>query len=223
MGKNAIALFYCSDGFNPFHHIISQGSYSIWAQSSLILNLPHQLRSKTGTTLLLGLISGPRAPKKLNKYNEVIVNELVQLKEGLATSCSHCTVDGIHSSMLDNTSYPGGRRFLDINNPLRQDTTFPSGATEDEVVIKRSTEDEKAEARYLDRLLLEKDSKGDITTAEDMQAAIMSGSGVYGCECAVVSVDNTKQTMFHHKRKGVNYISNLQFEKNTLFIGKHTT
>lgn len=28
---------------------------------------------------------GPRAPKKLNKYNEVIVNELVQLKEGLAT------------------------------------------------------------------------------------------------------------------------------------------
>ncbi|VDI61340.1 Hypothetical predicted protein [Mytilus galloprovincialis] len=141
MGKNAIALFYCSDGFNPFHHIISQGSYSIWAQSSLILNLPHQLRSKTGTTLLLGLISGPRAPKKLNKYNEVIVNELVQLKEGLATSCSHCTVN-------------------DINHPLRQDTTFPSGATEDEVVIKRSTEDEKAEARYLDRLLLEKRQQG---------------------------------------------------------------
>lgn len=62
--------------------------------------------------------------------------------------------------MLDKTSYPGGRRFLDINHPLRQDTTFPSGATEDEVVIKRSTEDEKAEARYLDRLLLEKRQQG---------------------------------------------------------------
>lgn len=24
MGKNAIALSYCSDGFNPFHYILSQ-------------------------------------------------------------------------------------------------------------------------------------------------------------------------------------------------------
>lgn len=67
---------------------------------------------------------------------------------------------GIHSSILDKTIYPGGRRFLDINHPLRQDTTFPSGATEDEVVIKRSAEDEKAEARYLDRLLQEKIQQG---------------------------------------------------------------
>jgi hypothetical protein len=57
-GNNAIALSYCSDGFNPFHHIVFQGSYSIWAQTSLILNLPQHLRVKTGTTLLLGLISG---------------------------------------------------------------------------------------------------------------------------------------------------------------------
>lgn len=58
MGSKAIALSYCSDGFNPFHHIITQGTYSIWAQTGLILNLPAHMRVKTGTTLLLGLISG---------------------------------------------------------------------------------------------------------------------------------------------------------------------
>ena len=26
---NAIALSYCSDGFNPFHHIVAAGSYSM--------------------------------------------------------------------------------------------------------------------------------------------------------------------------------------------------
>lgn len=83
MGSKAIALSYCSDGFNPFHHIITQGTYSIWAQTGLILNLPAHMRVKTGTTLLLGLISGPRAPKKLNLYNEILVNELVKLKDGL--------------------------------------------------------------------------------------------------------------------------------------------
>lgn len=83
MGSKAIALSYCSYGFNPFHHIITQGTYSIWAQTGLILNLPAHMRVKTGTTLLLGLISGPRAPKKLNLYNEILVNELVKLKDGL--------------------------------------------------------------------------------------------------------------------------------------------
>ncbi|CAC5410159.1 unnamed protein product [Mytilus coruscus] len=83
MGSKAIALSYCSDGFNPFHHIITQGTYSIWAQTGLILNLPAHMRVKTGTTLLLGLIFGPRAPKRLNLYNEILVNELVKLKDGL--------------------------------------------------------------------------------------------------------------------------------------------
>jgi len=58
MGNGAIALSYCSDGFNPFHHNITQGSYSIWAQSGLILNLPQHMRVKVGTTLVFGLISG---------------------------------------------------------------------------------------------------------------------------------------------------------------------
>ena len=58
MGNNSIALSYCSDGFNPFHHIITQGSYSIWAQTGLILNLPKDIRTKIGTTMLFGLIPG---------------------------------------------------------------------------------------------------------------------------------------------------------------------
>lgn len=58
MGDNAIALSYCSDGFNPFHHIVAAGSYSTWAQSGLILNLPKESRINIGPTLLYGLIPG---------------------------------------------------------------------------------------------------------------------------------------------------------------------
>lgn len=83
VGKEAIALSYCSDGFNPFHHNITQGTYSIWAQSGLLLNLPPQLRMKKETTMLFGLIPGPHSPKSLNIYNEVLVRELLELEKGV--------------------------------------------------------------------------------------------------------------------------------------------
>ncbi|XP_021368398.1 uncharacterized protein LOC110460022 [Mizuhopecten yessoensis] len=83
VGSDAIALSYCSDGFNPFHHNITAGNYSIWAQTGLILNLPAKLHSKKTTTMLFGLIAGPRAPKRLNIYNEVIIDELVRLDQGI--------------------------------------------------------------------------------------------------------------------------------------------
>jgi len=59
---------------------------------------------------------------------------------------------GIHSKILDKTVYPGGRKFLDMDNPMRQDTTFPSGSVENGIIIKRTVEEEKVNARYLDHL-----------------------------------------------------------------------
>lgn len=57
---------------------------------------------------------------------------------------------GIHCKILDKTVYPGGRKFLDMDNPMRQDTTFPSGSVENGIIIKRTVEEEKVNARYLD-------------------------------------------------------------------------
>jgi hypothetical protein len=35
---------------------------------------------------------------------------------------------------------------------MRQDTTFPSGSVENGIIIKRTVEEEKVNARYLDHL-----------------------------------------------------------------------
>lgn len=69
-------------------------------------------------------------------------------------------VPGVHSCILDKTVHPGGRRVLDVNHLLRHYALFPSGTIEEGVVIKRTVQDEKAEARYLDRLHQEKIQQG---------------------------------------------------------------
>ncbi|XP_062576042.1 uncharacterized protein LOC134237917 [Saccostrea cucullata] len=51
-----------------------------------------------------------------------------------------------------------------------------------------------------------------VITPFDLKNAIMDGSGVVGCQCAVVEVDKKKQTMTSHCFKGVSSISNLSFE-----------
>ena len=67
---------------------------------------------------------------------------------------------GIHSKILDKTIYPGGRKFLDMDNPMRQDTTFPSGSVENGIIIKRTVEEEKVNVRYLDHLHQEQHIQG---------------------------------------------------------------
>lgn len=57
-----------------------------------------------------------------------------------------------------------------------------------------------------------------ILSAEDMRTAIMKGSGVTGCQCAVVEVDTTKQEMTSHRFKGVNSISNLEFDDDNIVM-----
>lgn len=51
-----------------------------------------------------------------------------------------------------------------------------------------------------------------VTTPFDMKKAIMDGSGVAGCQCAVVEVDRKNQTMTSHCIKGITNINNLAFE-----------
>ena len=56
---------------------------------------------------------------------------------------------GNHSSILENTIYPGSRKFLHSDDPLRTDTAFHSVKPEKGTVNKR---EEKAIARYQDNL-----------------------------------------------------------------------
>jgi hypothetical protein len=50
-----------------------------------------------------------------------------------------------------------------------------------------------------------------VMTPFDMKNGIMYGSGVAGCQCAVVKVDRKKQTMTSHGIKGITNINNLAF------------
>ena len=65
-------LSFNVDWFQPFKH----STYSAGAMYMAILNLPRKERYKTENILLIGVIPGPREPKKtMNTYLEPLVNE----------------------------------------------------------------------------------------------------------------------------------------------------
>jgi hypothetical protein len=70
--RNAV-LSLCVDGVNPWE----QSQYSMWPIIITVLNLPPDLRGRPEAMLLLGIIPGPGAPKSLNPYLELLVDELI--------------------------------------------------------------------------------------------------------------------------------------------------
>lgn len=70
-----IVLSLSSDGFVP--HKNSQRS--ITPITAMILNLPENLRHRACNLLLIGLIPGPNAPKSMNPFLDIVVNELIHL------------------------------------------------------------------------------------------------------------------------------------------------
>ncbi|KAK6186911.1 hypothetical protein SNE40_006171 [Patella caerulea] len=79
-----LTLSYCSDGFNPYHHVMKKGSYSIWAQSCEVLNLPPIL-DKSIPKLLIGMIPGPKMDIDMSLVTEIAVNEFDILQQGIET------------------------------------------------------------------------------------------------------------------------------------------
>ncbi|CAC5365662.1 unnamed protein product [Mytilus coruscus] len=57
-----------------------------------------------------------------------------------------------------------------------------------------------------------------ITSPFEMQAAIMDGTGVKACQCAVVEVDSSKQTMTNHRIKGINQMNNIAFDGDDIIM-----
>lgn len=95
-----------------------------------------------------------------------IAKEQNRVQQNAKSSCGHCTDQGIHSKILDKTVYSGGRKFLTMDNPMRQDTTFPSGSVENGNIIKRTVEEEKVNARYLDHHHQEQQIQGNRLTKD---------------------------------------------------------
>jgi len=68
-----IALTVCADGVNPW----TGSNYSMWPILSCMLNLPPHLRTRPEYMLLLGLVPGSKAPKNINTYLRLVVDELL--------------------------------------------------------------------------------------------------------------------------------------------------
>lgn len=78
-GKNErnIVLSMNIDGFGPY----SRRAYSIHPIMFMIMNLPENIRRKVDYLILAGIIPGPNAPKNMNTYLNIIVDELIDLWE----------------------------------------------------------------------------------------------------------------------------------------------
>lgn len=70
-----IALSLNIDGVQPF----DRGGVSILPFVCMVLNLPENLRHRWQHLLFAGIVPGPKAPKNLNTYLHVLVDELVDL------------------------------------------------------------------------------------------------------------------------------------------------
>ena len=76
---NNLGLALNIDWFNPYQY----------AQYLTILNLPREERYKVENTILVGLMPGPSEPKRISPFLNPLVDELLQLWEGVHVSTSN--------------------------------------------------------------------------------------------------------------------------------------
>ena len=83
---NNVGLALNIDWFNPYEH----AQYSIGAIYLTILNLPREDRYTVENTILVGLMPGPSEPKRISPFLYPLVDDLLQLWEGVHVSlCLH--------------------------------------------------------------------------------------------------------------------------------------
>ena len=76
-GLLGLVFALCLDGFNPFDK--SRTAYSLWPAFLKILNFAPHLRNKTQFMFLIFITQGPDAPKHLNPFLDILVEELLLL------------------------------------------------------------------------------------------------------------------------------------------------
>ena len=103
-----LALMLNMDFFQPYKHV----SYSVGAIYCTIMNLPLSVRYKQENVMLLGLIPGPSEPENdINTYMEPIVNELLQLWDGIEFTFASGNKHKVRCAVLCVAcDMPGGRK-----------------------------------------------------------------------------------------------------------------
>ena len=69
-----ICFALCTDGVNPFSHVKCQ--YSMWPIMLNVLNFPLDIRAKTKSLLLVGIIPGRKEPKNLDPYLNILIDDI---------------------------------------------------------------------------------------------------------------------------------------------------
>ena len=75
----AMSFAICMDGLNPFAQ--EKCVYSMWPIFLVPLNLPHHLRMKSSSMMLMGLIPGPQEPKNTDPYIDILVDDILHLNQ----------------------------------------------------------------------------------------------------------------------------------------------
>ena len=71
------------DWFNPYQDT----QYSVGAIYLVVQNLPHSERFKVDNIILVGLIPGPREPKSVSTYLDLLVEDFRKLYRGVSLPC----------------------------------------------------------------------------------------------------------------------------------------
>lgn len=77
--RRAISFAICTDGLCPFAH--EKNTYTMWPIFLIPLNLPHRLRSNSGSMMLTGIVPGPKEPEDLDPYLDLIVDDIHHLNK----------------------------------------------------------------------------------------------------------------------------------------------
>ena len=72
--SRSVSFALCTDGLNPFAH--GKAQYSMWPIFLVPLNLPLQVRIKPGAMFLTGIIPGPKEPKNMDSYLDIVVYDI---------------------------------------------------------------------------------------------------------------------------------------------------
>ena len=83
----SLAFILNIDWFQPYTHTRS----SVGVVYLSVLNLPRFLRYKCENVILIGIIPGPREPEDLNPFLKPLVDELLELWEGVRFSVAVST------------------------------------------------------------------------------------------------------------------------------------
>lgn len=109
--SRSISFALCTDGLNPFSN--EKTRYSMWPMFLVPLNMPQSVRMKSGSMFLAGIIPGPKEPKNMDPYIDVLVDDILDLEKLVVYDeyrKEHFTLKG--NILLHVLDYPGQTKLF---------------------------------------------------------------------------------------------------------------